>query len=284
MSTELATVANNAAAINKAFGYKGKSKPSIPILKINGADEEEGVSAPKGTYVYEDGDRILYTSEVSIRSFTKAYQYRVFNLADASKNDMSIIANDFKAEFRSLSGRLACGKMNKKKYISLGDNVTAVQKSLQESVKCKLLIFGLVSGKFTDADTKQEVIVEDALFYWITPQSGFMPLDRAITGLEKERRAVPLTYINLRLKKEKTGQVTYFVPVVEVTTNTAPLNIERDGGYLKQITKFIEDTNEFVNSRYNEATRGRQEDANFAEVGKTIEGKSSFYNDPLNDL
>lgn len=281
MSTELATLGNNAVEINKAFGFNNKIKPSIPILKINGADEEVG-TAPKGTFVYDDGEKVLYSSEVNIRSFVKAYQYRIWDGADKSKNDMSTIEFSFKGEFRSMSGRFACGKMNKKKFLSLGDGATAQQKYLQENTKCKLLVFGLLSGVFTDLDTKAQIEVKDELFSWVVSQSGFMPIDQAISGIEKERRAVPLTPVKLTLKKEKQGSVTYFVPLPVVQNITEKLEVERDSAYLVQIKDFIKDTNEFVNNKFNSATKAQTENDNFAEVSKTIDGK--FADDPLNDL
>lgn len=281
MTNELALVQNNAAALNKAFGFQGRPKPSIPVLKINGADDEDGVRAPKGTFVYDDGDRVLYAPAVAIRTFVKAYQYRLYT-KEKDKNDMSIIGKDFKTEFRSMSGRIACGKMGKKKYFELGENVSSTQKFLQDNVKCKLLVFGLVSGTFTDLDTKKEVKVEDALFSWVVSQSGFMPIDGAITGIEKERRPVPLTPIKVTLKKDKNGSVTFFSPIPEVQNTTANLIVERDGGFLAQINGFIDDTNEFIESKYNASVKAKTDDNNFAEVGKTIENNP--LDDAINDL
>lgn len=280
---ELALIENNPTALNKAFGFESRPKPSIPILKINGSDDEDGTKAPKGTFVYDDGDRLLYSPEASVRAFVKGYQYRLYSATDASKNDSSIIGLSFKEEFRSMSGRLSCGKMNKKKYFELGDAVTSQQKYLQENVKCKLLLFGLVSGTFTDLDTKTETKLEDALFVWTVSQSGFMVMDNTISGISKERRAVPLTPIKLTLKKEKNGSVTFFVPIPNVTGDSVKLNITKDGEHLGKIKTFIKDTNEYVNSKYNEAIKGQGENENFRKVAKasgTIDGTAKEV-DPL---
>lgn len=267
MSTDLAVLQNNAVELNKAFGFQGRPKPPIPMLKINGADEEDG-KAPKGTLVYDDGERILYAADCTIRTFVKRFQYRLFDAKNPDAKDMSIIFNDFRQELRSTSGRMACGKMGKKAYLDLGDNVSSQQKYYQDNAKCKLLIFGLLSGKFTDVDTKKEVELKDALFSWIVSQSGYMAMDSAIKGIEKERRPVPLTEIKITLKKDKMGSVTFFTPVPEVTANVAPLVAERDAGYLKQINKFINDTNDIVNERFTAATKDKGNNDNFAEVGK----------------
>lgn len=286
MTNDLTTLGNSAQEINKLFGFTGaRMKPSIPVLKINGADDDEGTTAPKGTFVLDDGDKVLYTETVKIRSFKKAYQYRLFDKDDKTKSDMSAIEEGFKGEFRSTSGRLACGKMNKKSYAALGSSVSAIQKYLQDNVKCKLLVFGLVSGTFTDLDTKASIEVKDELFHWVVPQSGFIAIDQAITGIEKERRAVPLTPIQLKLKKEKYGQVTYFVPMPEVLPSTEQFELERDKGYVAEIAKFIADTNTHVNARYNEATKQHHEDSEFANVGEILEGKAKpIANDPLDSL
>lgn len=284
MSKELSTIQNNPVELNKAFGFEGKPKPSIPLLKVNGSDDEDGTSAPKGTFTYDDGDKILYASEVTIRSFVKAYQYRLYHPTEKDKNDMSIISNTFKAEFRSTSGRLACGKMNKKSYVELGDNVTTQQKYYQDNVKCKLLMFGLVSGEFTDVDTKTKIEVKDALFSWVVSQSGFMSIDQTIKGIEMERRAIPLTPIRLRLKKEKNGSVTYFVPIPEVLNETAKLDIERDTKYLEKVKDFIVNTNKFIDDKYTEALKGKANNDDFAAVGTIVEGKTSKHKKNLLDI
>lgn len=271
MSNDLALLEDDVVALNKAFGYQGRPKPPIPTLKINGADEEEGKTAPKGTFVYDDGERILYTAgEIAVRSYTKAFQYRLFDNKNKDNNDMSIVFNDFRQELRSMSGRLACGKMNKKSFEKLGSGATSQQKYLQEMTKCKLLVFGVVTGTFTDLNTKKPVELKDALFSWVVSQSGYMAMDAAITGLDKERRPVALTPIKVTLKKDKQGSVTYFSPVPVVQSNVEKLDPVRDADYLSQIQKFIKDTNDLVNERFNEAVKGKQENDNFATVSTVI--------------
>lgn len=276
-NTALATIPTNAVDINKAFGFESsKMKPEIPVLKINGADEEDG-TAPKGTFTYDTGEGIVYANDVVIRTFLKGIQYRRWDAKDKSKNDMSIIANSFRAEFRSTSGKLACGKMSSKKYAEMGSLASPTQQELQKEVKCKLILFGLVSGKFTSVDTKEEVVLEDQLFIWATPQSAFMPLDQVISGVEKERRAIPCTKIKLKLKKEKQGSVTYFVPQAEVLNDIVELSLERDIPNLDKIKKFVSDTNAHVEAKYNEALKAKALDGNFANVGEILEGKKSEY-------
>src|ERR1035437_9789499 len=109
MNTQLATLADNAVELNKAFGFGNeRAKPSIPVLRINATSDDDKPSAPKGTFVYDDGERILHAPDVIIRTFLKCVQYRLWHDSDKTKNDMSIIAPSFKAEFKSISGKLAC--------------------------------------------------------------------------------------------------------------------------------------------------------------------------------
>lgn len=284
MSNELALAANNPTALNKLFGFESKPKPVIPYLKVNGSDDGDGSSAPKGTFVLDDGETVLYADTVTIRSFVKAYQYRIFDPADASKNDSSTIENSFKHEFRSVSGRLACGKMSKRGYLELGESASPTQQYLQKNVKCKLLVFGLVSGAFTNLDTKAPVEVKDALFSWTVSQSGFMAIDQAITGIHKERRAVPLTPIKITLKKEKSGSVTYFVPIPNVLNETAPFDAAAAEEHLKKISGFIKDNNDYVNKKYNEATKAKQENDNFGTVGEILDNMSREMTDDVIDL
>lgn len=277
MTNELAVVGNNPIDINKAFGMEDERlKPLIPQLKINGEAEEEG-RGPKGNFTYNNGERFLYAEEVTIRSFVKGYQYRSYDATDKTKNDSSTIEKSFKGEFRSLSGRLACGKLSKKRFEALGDTASAMQVALQKNVKCKLLVFGLISGKFTNIDDKKQVELKDELFYWAVSQSGFMDMDQTIKGILQERRAVALTPIKLKLKKEKNGAVTYFVPVPEVLNETAVLDVARDGGYLEKIKEFVKGTNDFINTKYNAAVKGKQENENFANAGGLVD-------DDINDL
>lgn len=272
---DLIDVAHNPVKLNELFGFEGRPKPVIPILRIEGSDDEEGVvKAPKGSFVYDDGSRLLHAKEVSIRSFLKAYQYRRFDPKEPAKNDVSIIAPNFKAEFISTSGLLACGKLSKKVFEQIASTASAEQKEAQEKVKCKLLIFGVLSGDFVDVDTREKVKVEDALFTWIVSQSGFMSMDGTITGIEKERRGVPLTPIDITLKKEKTGQVTFFVPIPVVSTETAMLDVERDVEYLRKIKDFVAANNRHVTEKYNEAIKNKLQNEKFATLGEIIEGKA----------
>lgn len=285
MTNQLTTLPKNAVDINKMFGFEGKPIPILPILKINGSDEDEGITAPKGTFVYDNGKDVLYSTEVTIRTFLKGLQYRLYHPTDKTQNDFSIIANSFRAEFRSASGRIACGKLPKKQYAELGDNASTQQKHLQDNVKCKLILFGLISGKFTNVETKEEVTLEDELFIWVTSQSSFMPLDQAVTGIEKERRPVPCTPIKIKLKKEKNGSVTYYTPIPEVLKDSIELNAERDIPKLEKIKQYVVDTNKHIDDKYNAAIKDKNMDKYFANLGEILEGKivkdTGFSNDPL---
>jgi hypothetical protein len=222
---------------------------------------------------------VLYANDVVIRTFFKGIQYRRWDAKDKSRNDMSIIANSFRAEFRSTSGKLACGKLSSKKYAEMGSLVSPAQKELQDTVKCKLILFGLLSGKFISVDTKEELELHDQLFIWATPQSAFMPMDQVISGIEKERRTIPSTKIKLKLKKEKQGSVTYYVPQPEVLSDEVKLSLETDIPNLEKIKKFVSDTNAHVDAKYNEALKAKTLDSNFATVGEILDGKKADFED-----
>lgn len=280
MSKELATLQDNPVEINKAFGFNSKMKPVIPVLKIEGADDENGVvKAPKGTFVYDDGDRLIYAEEVTFRTFFKGYQYVLYDGKDKSKNDRSIIGKDFDTEYRSASGRIACGKLSKKRLKELGSSVSKQQEYYQEKAKCKLILFGLVSGEFTNVDTKEKLSVEDALCVWVVSSSAFISMTDIIKGIEKERRPVPLTPIRLTLKKERNGTVTYYMPIPHVQNEVAKFDLERDQEFLQRIHSFLKDTNDYVNEKYTAAIQGASQNDNFAKVSKASNG--DLPDDPL---
>lgn len=281
-STEVAIFDQSAAKINEMMGFVTRQKPQIPLLKVNAGDDDDDNAAPSDTIVYDDGDNILYAKEVNIRVFFMGYQYRLYDKDDKAKNDMSIIAPTFNAEFRSLSGRIACGKKSKKVFEGLGNRATAQQVELQKSVKCKLLIFGLVSGKFTNLDTGTEVEVKDALFNWGVSQSAFITMAETVKGVGKERRAIASTPIKLTLQKKKEGKVTFYVPVPEVLPDTVKLAPENKK-HLEEIAKFVKDTNDYVNQKYNTAHKVSAENDEFSKVGKTIEGSAKVIDDMPND-
>lgn len=269
MSNDLAVVGDNAVAINKLFGFDSTFERDIPVLRIEGADDEEGiVKAPKGTFVYDDGKTLLYCPEVHFRAYVQTYQYRLYDKDNRENNDMSIIGKDFKTEYRSTSGRIACGKLSKKRL--QGVELTPAQQFYQDNAKCKLIIFGVASGEFTNVDTKEKTKVEDGLCVWTVSQAAFMSIAETLKGIEKERRPIPLTPIRLSLKREKNGQVTYYVPIPHVETRTAKFVVERDQEYLGRITKYIKDTNDFVNNKYQEAVKAHSENDNFAAVAPTV--------------
>lgn len=280
-STELAVLQDNPVDINKAFGFNSKMKPTIPLLKIEGADDENGVvKAPKGTFVYDDGDKLLYAEEVNFRTFFKGYQYVLYDGKDKSKNDRSIIGVDFDTEYRSTSGRIACGKLSKKRLKELGTDVSKTQQYYQDKAKCKLILFGLVSGDFTNVDTKEKTVVEDALCIWQVSSSAFIAMTDILKGIEKERRPVPLTPIRLTLKKERNGTVTYYMPIPQVQNGTAKFVLERDQGFLQRIHEFVKDTNDYVNEKYRVAIEGANQNDNFTKV-KAVVNSGDMPDDPL---
>lgn len=279
MSTDLAVVGNNAVAINKLFGFDNTFERDIPVLRIEGSDDEEGVvKAPKGTFVYDDGKTLLYCNEVHFRAYVKSYQYRLYDKDNKDNNDMSIIGKDFNTEYRSTSGRIACGKLSKKRLQDV--ELTKEQQFYQDNAKCKLIVFGVVSGEFTNVDNKEKVQVEDALCLWTVSQSAFMSIAETLKGIEKERRPVPLTPIRLSLKREKNGTVTFYMPIPHVETRTAKFVVERDQEYLERITKYIKDTNDFVNNKYHEKIKENSQNDNFAAVSPKS-AKGAVKDDPL---
>lgn len=280
MTTELAVVENNPVAINKLFGFENKMKPVIPVLRIEGAEDEDGViKAPKGNYVYDDGDRLLYAEEVKLRTFFKGFQYVLYDKNDRTKNDRSVIGKDFDIEYRSISGRIACGKLSKKKAKELGDNMSKQQQYYQDKAKCKLILFGLVSGEFTNVDTKEVVQLEDVLCVWNVSSSAFMSLVDTLKGIEKERRPVPLTPIRLTLKKERNGQVVYYMPIPHVQNEAVKFDLERDQEYLKRIHSFIKDSNDYVNEKYKASIAGESQNEQFTKVKANVKG--DMPDDPL---
>lgn len=280
MSKDLAVIQNNAVEVNKLFGFANTVEREIAVLRIEGAEDEEGVvKAPKGSFVYDTGMKQFHASEVHFRAYVKAFQYRLYDKDNRDNNDMSIIGKDFTTEYRSASGRIACGKLSKKKAADLGDSVSKQQQYYQDNVKCKLLVFGVVSGDFTDVDTKEKVKLEDKLCIWTVSQSAFISIAETLKGIEKERRPVPLTPIRLSLKKERNGTVTFYAPIPHVETRTVNFVLPRDEEYLQTIQKFIQDTNEYVGGKYHEAVQSASRNDNFAEVKKVAKG--SMPDDPL---
>ena len=93
MTTEIALLNEYSAnKINEMMGFVSTPKPQIPAFKVNGSDDDDGLKAPKGTFVYDDGDRVLYATEAHIRVFFMGYQYRYYAKEKDVKSDASIIA------------------------------------------------------------------------------------------------------------------------------------------------------------------------------------------------
>lgn len=282
-STEVAVFDQSAAKLNAMMGFVTRQKPVIPLLRLNSGDDEDANNAPSDTIVYDDGDNLLYTKTANIRVFFQGFQYRVFDQEKKKHTDMSIIAPNFDAEFRSMSGKIACGKLSKKKFEELGNKATAAQVEAQKKVKCKLILFGLVSGTFTNNETKAEVEITDQLFIWTVSGSAFIDMADIIKGIGKERRAIASTPIKLTLAKKKEGKVVYYVPISEVLADTVKM-VPENMKHMDSIKNYVKDTNDYIESRYNNANRVGAENGKFAQVGKVIDGVATevdMPNDPL---
>ena len=190
-----------------------------------------------------------------MRVLFRGYQYTLFDAKEKKMLDSSVILPTFFGEFKSQSGKLACGRLSKKRVKEIGEhNLTAEQKYFQENVKVKTHLFVSVSyeGKTQDGETST---VTNALCLYNPSSKAAYTIDEVLAGVEKEGRTIPLTTLNVKTKREKTGDNVYYVPVVEVEQGAAAPDAQVVE-HIRTAVGFVESSNEYITKRYTEVLAG----------------------------
>lgn len=215
-------------------GSVQKEKVGLPRLNINYETEtDDGKPLVRGTWkMYHEG-RFIYASDVSVRPLLRTYEY---SLWDVELNEgrggfaaKSVQKTSFGGTFPDSSGGNKCGRLTRDEENELDkddpDQNAAYLKS--RDVVCNQVIYGRISGVFTDADGVEVEIKEEPMIAYFK-RSGFKPIADFIDGLTKKNKLMAQVVMDLTTAKNKKGSVTYWTPVPSMGGTVAISDSDKD--------------------------------------------------------
>lgn len=200
--------------------FDGEARSTLVRLKINteSTDDDENTLPPGSFTLMHPEFGNVYAKTANLRIFVRGFQYIRYDSKDKEKNVRSIIIRNWGEEAVDSNGTIRCGKVTRKE----ADTLTGDAAEYQKSVTCFQQIIGLVT--LNDAVTAKGVEVEvvDMPVRLQVRGKNFMAISEIIDVMTKKRREMIRTNINMSLKREKNGSVTYYViqPTVDFTTPT----------------------------------------------------------------
>jgi len=263
-----ATIDLSDEELNRQLGIsQEKSGPSVPRLKINSlAEDENEKPLPMGTFFIDEKDQPrAYSKEVKIRIVTRVYQYQNYSQDDKKMLDESMMLPSLFSEFPSMSGKLKCGKLSKKKVE--GVTLSPTQAKIQKDVKCRMFVFCLVSFTGTTVDGK-EVTYADKPVLWVPSQSAFVIVGDVMESFDKQKRAAIKYPVSLKLKKEKNGNVVYYNPVPTILNEAVALT-QVDVDAINSARDFISGVNKRVKEAYDRSLNKAANDSD-VETAETV--------------
>lgn len=256
---------------------------NVSRLKINSdhIDEQERPLPAGAFFIHHPKKGNVYSKKVAFRPFLNRYQYVHFDAKENKFVNKSVIFNDFRDEAPDELGGLRAGKPSKKQREA---GLTEEQTLLNKAVQCFRLVYGTVSytGKTV---TGEEVEIKDFPCVLKLRGSNFMPIGDVLKGLSKAKKLMFNYAFDLTTKREKNGNVTYYVIQIEVDrTQNLPFTPE-DMEALKSFQEAIVAENDSVMKKYEKALRSRptQADVIDAEVVEAVVLDADF-NDEIPDL
>ena len=196
-------------------GTVQKEKVGLPRLNINyDAETEDGRSLTRGVWkMYFDG-RFIYAPNVTVRPLLRTFEYSMW---DAELNEgrggfaaKSVQKTSFGGSFPDSSGGNKCGRLTRDEENALEKDDPAYINS--RAVVCNQVIYGRISGEFTDADGEVVTVTDEPMVAYFK-RSGFKPVADFIDSLTKKNKLMAQCEMKLSTAKNKKGSVTYWTPV-----------------------------------------------------------------------
>jgi len=278
--TSLPTVANNLSfeQIAQLIGQEQppKNGSSLTLLKINrDYEDDDGKPLPAGHFTINHEGENVYAKTIKFQLFMQRYQYIHYDQAEGEFVAKSIMAHNLypQTEVPDTIGTMRCGSVPAAKR----DSLTAEQATKQKDIKCFRMLFGKVT--FNDAVTangeKREVVGVPVL--WKARGANFMPISVPLEALTAQRKPFLYYDLDVLLKKEKNGSVTYYVGTFSV--GDGPLDFtEDDQQLLQDFNNYVESENKDVMKDHDKALRSQ---GNIVDVDSADVTMDDVLNDDL---
>ncbi len=198
-------------------GTVQKEKVGLPRLNINyDAETEDGRSLTRGVWkMYFEG-RFIYAPNVTVRPLLRTFEYSMW---DAELNEgrggfaaKSVQKTSFGGSFPDSSGGNKCGRLTRDEENALEKDDPAYINS--RAVVCNQVIYGRISGEFTDADGEVVTVTDEPMVAYFK-RSGFKPVADFIDSLTKKNKLMAQCEMKLSTAKNKKGSVIYWTPVAQ---------------------------------------------------------------------
>ena len=232
-----------------------QEKVGLPRLNINyDAETDDGKTLSRGTWkMYHEG-RFIFADEVILRPLLRTFEY---SLWDAEMNEgrggfaaKSVQRTAFGGMFPDSAGGNKCGRLTRDEENSLEKDDPAYLNS--RAVVCNQVIYGRISGTFTDADgVTVEVKDEPIVSYF--KRSGFKPMADFIDGLTKQSKLMAHCEILLRTNKNKKGSVTYWTPMPTLHSTVSVSDSDKE--LFTMFAETVKGHNDSVMNEHREAAK-----------------------------
>lgn len=241
-------------------GAVQKEKVGLPRLNINyEAETEDGKPLTRGSWkMYHEG-RFIYSDNVSVRPLLRTYEY---SLWDATLNEgrggfaaKSVQKTGFGGTFPDSTGGNKCGRLTRDEENALAKDDADYLKS--RDVVCNQVIYGRISGTFTDADGVEVEVVEEPMIAYFK-RSGFKPIADFIDGLTKKNLLMAQVVMDLTTAKNKKGSVTYWTPVASEGDRVTISESDKD--LFTLFAETVKAHNDSVMADYREAKKAASSD------------------------
>ena len=234
MST-LPTITNNLAyeQIAQITGQElpSKSGSSLTLLKINrDHEDDDGNPLPAGHFMINHDGENVYAKTIKMQLFIQRYQYIHYDQAEGEFVSKSIMANNLypQTEVPDTIGTMRCGSVPASKR----DYLTAEQATKQKDIKCYRMLFAKVTLNDAVTANGEKRDVANVPVLWKARGANFMPISVPLDALTAQRKPFLYYNMNVSLKKEKNGSVTYYVGTFSV--GDGPLDWSEDDQQLLQ--------------------------------------------------
>lgn len=257
------------------------NRSTLSKLKINkeSVDDDEN-AIPPGSFTFmhpEHGN--VYGKTAKLRIFLRGYQYILYDAKNKENSVKSKIITSWSEEAIDTKGTVRCGKVPRKE----ADTLTSDQLEANNQIKCYQHIFGVLTMDAVNAKG-EKVAIENHPVKMQVRGKNYMAMDEVIQVMSKKRREMVRTEINLSLKREKNGDVTYYVINTAVDFKSPHVwRGDDDMELLKDFIDYKDVVNEDVFKQYTKALKGGSVSKEDKALAKALT-LDDFPDDDLEDI
>lgn len=248
MNTEVANIETlDYSQLAALTGASTRETAVLPRLSINRSPEDDsGNTLKMGTFAVTQNNVTVYGLPAIFRPFINTYQYAEYSPAEKTFTNRSLIIKSFNEEALDMKGGLACGKVAFKNLHTL----SADEQARQKNIKCRRLLYGLVSLIEACTATGEKTEVSEVPVLWKLSGGGFMAPKEAFDIMDKMKHLYFQHNLKLETKKQKTGSTIYYDTVVTPELKTELTFTDDNMATFRMFQNLIDKENAWVASQW----------------------------------